>query len=355
MNIEAQRASKRQIVHETLHRIGGVELDVPELESAGRELGYRNRITVTLRRTSAGVVAGFRAYDDPETVVDLADCLLAEEPVRRALRELRSGWGIDACLLPAGGELRITIRAGTGGEVALLVQGGESNRPGDPGSIAQSISGLASYMWIDSNGTHSNLAGSPRFMDYWQGTWIGLGPESFLQVNRTVSDEMDRFLDRCVGPRNGLRIADLYAGAGARALRWARDGASVVAVESDAEACAAASLAAAESGLDVRVVHAPVESAGESYFDSEVVVVNPPRAGLAAGVAEALVQAEGVRRMAYVSCDPAKLARDLSRLSPAWRPVTVRAFDAFPQTAHVETVVWLERVESDSPHDAESQ
>lgn len=355
MEIEAQRASKRQIVSDTLHRIGGVELDVPELEFAGSELGYRNRITVTLRRTTEGVVAGLRAHDDPDEVVDLVDCLLAEEPVRQALRELRAGWGSEACLLPAGRELRITIRAGTGGDVALLVQGGDPDRPGDPESIAQSISGLASFVWIDSQGLRTNLAGSERFRDFWQGTWFGLGPESFLQVNRSVSDEMDRFLDHCVGPRSGLRIADLYSGAGARALRWAREGASVTAVESDAEACAAASLAAAESGLDVRVVHAPVESASESYADSEVVVVNPPRAGLAASVAEALVRSGPLRRMAYVSCDPAKLARDLERLSAAWKPVEVRAFDAFPQTAHVETVVWLERVDANSPHEAEMQ
>jgi 23S rRNA (uracil1939-C5)-methyltransferase len=58
--------------------------------------------------------------------------------------------------------------------------------------------------------------------------------------------------------------------------------------------------------------------------------------------------------MAYVSCDPAILARDLARLSPAWRPVTVRAFDAFPQTAHVETVVWLERVQPEPPHEVET-
>jgi len=328
---------------------------VPELGFAGPEFGYRNRITVTLRRTSEGVAAGFRASDNPETLVDVDDCLLAEEPVRKALHELRSGWGTDASLLPGGGELRITLRAGTGGEVALLVQGGESNRPGDPESVARSISGLKSYVWIDSLGTRKNLAGSARFMDYWQGTWFGLGPESFLQVNRSVSEEMDRFLDQCVGPRDGLRIADLYAGAGARALRWARDGASVTAVESDAEACAAARLAASESGLDLRVVHASVESASESYVDSEVVVVNPPRAGLAAGVAEALVLGAGIRRIAYVSCDPAKLARDLARLSSAWRPLTARAFDAFPQTAHVETVVWLERVRPGLPREGETQ
>ena len=80
-----------------------------------------------------------------------------------------------------------------------------------------------------------------------------------------------------------------------------------------------------------------------------------PRAGLAASVAEALVNAGPLRGLAYVSCDPATLARDLARLSSAFRPVDVRAFDAFPQTAHVETVVWLERVDGDSSPGTEMQ
>lgn len=355
LDIEVQRESKRRIVSDTLERIGGVNLDVPGLEFAGPELGYRNRITVTLRRTTEGIRAGYRAIDNPDEVVDVSDCLLAEEPVRQALRELRAAWGSDACLLPGGDELRITIRAGAGGDIALWVQGGDADRPGEPAAIARSITGLASYVWTDSQGSRSNLGGSERFRDSWQGTWFALGPGTFLQVNRSVSAAMDLYLDHRVGPRNGLQVADLYSGVGARALRWAREGASVTAVESDAEACAAASLAAEESGLDVRVVCASVESAMESFADSEVVVVNPPRAGLAASVAEALVNTGPLRGLAYVSCDPATLARDLARLSSAFRPVDVRAFDAFPQTAHVETVVWLERVDGDSSPGTEMQ
>ena len=116
LDIEVQRESKRRIVSDTLERIGGVNLDVPGLEFADPELGYRNRITVTLRRTTEGIRAGYRAIDNPNEVVDVSDCLLAEEPVRQALRELRAAWGSDACLLPGGDELRITIRAGAGGE-----------------------------------------------------------------------------------------------------------------------------------------------------------------------------------------------------------------------------------------------
>ncbi len=194
------------------------------------------------------------------------------------------------CLLPGGDELRITIRAGSGGEVALWIQGGNAAEPGDADSIERLITGLASYVWTDAKGIRSVPAGAERFPDRWQGTSFQLGPESFLQVNRAVSAAMDRFVDGYVGPRAGLRVADLYSGVGARALRWAREGATVTAVDSDREACAAARLAARESGLDVRILRGPVEAAKHSYMGADVVVVNPPRAGLAASVVESFVE-----------------------------------------------------------------
>ncbi|MGW8282407.1 MAG: class I SAM-dependent RNA methyltransferase, partial [Gemmatimonadota bacterium] len=77
LSIEAQRDSKRRIVSDALLRIGGVDLTLPQLEFAGSELGYRNRVTMTVRRMADGVTAGYRAFDDPDEVVDIPDCLLA--------------------------------------------------------------------------------------------------------------------------------------------------------------------------------------------------------------------------------------------------------------------------------------
>jgi 23S rRNA (uracil1939-C5)-methyltransferase len=85
-----------------------------------------------------------------------------------------------------------------------------------------------------------------------------------------------------------------------------------------------------------------VESALESALPADVVVMNPPRRGVDVRVSALLAgaAARGVRAIVYVSCDPATLARDLSRL-PAWRVSALRCFDMFPQTAHVETVCVL--------------
>lgn len=343
LEIGTQRDEKRRIVRETLRRIGRVDVELPAVSYAGPEFEYRNRIALTLRRTEDGVRLGFRSRLDPVSVVDVEDCLLAEPAVRRGLADLRACWGVDAANLPEGEELKVTIRSAADGAVALHVAGGVQGRDGRPEVVAGSVSGLVSYVHTDAEGKRSLLAGSATFQDRWQGTRFDLGPATFLQVNRTISAAMDRQLDEFVGSRRGRFFADLYAGVGARALRWAREGARVHAVESDQEAVAAGRAAAAAEGLNVEFFAAPVEAVPESYLNAEIIVVNPPRAGLSEQVSGRIANSAAARGVAYVSCDPATLARDLAVLSTGWTPVSARAFDAFPQTSHVETIVWLER------------
>jgi 23S rRNA (uracil1939-C5)-methyltransferase len=112
----------------------------------------------------------------------------------------------------------------------------------------------------------------------------------------------------------------------------------VTAIESDKEA---ASLTAARLPAGSRALSGRVEDLLDSALPADVVVLNPPRAGIDARVA-ALLQNErdGVRAIVYVSCDAATLARDLARM-PRFRIANIVAFDMFPQTAHVETVCEL--------------
>jgi 23S rRNA (uracil1939-C5)-methyltransferase len=91
------------------------------------------------------------------------------------------------------------------------------------------------------------------------------------------------------------------------------------------------------------VVADRVENRITEFLPADLVVVNPPRAGLSRQVTEELLLSGSAERLAYVSCDPATLARDLARLQRGWRVQEVQPFDAFPQTAHVETVAWLNR------------
>lgn len=357
---ERQATAKRAVVAAALRRIGGLEIDVPELLRPGNPLGYRNRVTLTIR----GGRSGFHGLHAPDEIVDCPNCLLAEAPVREAWDAL-APW----TALPGGGELRVTIRASAAGRIALLVEGGQT--PGDREAVADRLPDLESYLWIDESGAPLLLGGRAWFAEVWQDIRYDLDPRVFLQVNRAAAAAIDDWLagrlatrfgrgtvrvERGPGGLEGLRVADLYAGVGARPIRWALAGATVSMCEVDSMACEAARVAAGNAGAKLEVHEGRVED-HLGLVDAELVVVNPPRAGLARPVRDALAVGSA-RAIAYVSCDPATLARDLEQLCGAagsYRVVAVQPFDAFPQTAHVETIAWLERREAgEMPDPAET-
>lgn len=331
----AQADAKSRIVADALQRIGGLDVAVAPAFAPGRPLAYRNRVSLTLRDARAG----FHALLEPDVIVEPPTCLLAESPVRAAWTAL-APFGD----LPRGGDRRLTIRATRLGGIALLVEGGTD--PGRPPAVVDAVDGLESYWWFDARGARHHLAAGEVFREIVYGFEFRLAPDAFVQVNRYAAEAIDRWLDERAGPVEGLRVADVYSGIGARALRWAARGATVSTCEVHAGACAATREAANKAGLAVDVHEGRAEEF-PNLFDRDLVVVNPPRAGLGARVREHLLR-NAPGRIAYVSCDPATLARDLKDLAAGYRVAAVQPFDAFPQTGHVETVAWLE-AESLSP------
>jgi tRNA/tmRNA/rRNA uracil-C5-methylase (TrmA/RlmC/RlmD family) len=136
-------------------------------------------------------------------------------------------------------------------------------------------------------------------------------------------------------------VWDLYGGVGDTAELLAQAGATVWSVDADR---AAKEWARKTSRDGVHHVTGRVENVLHRIAEPDGVIVNPPRAGLAARVARHLDQwaeTHPASRMAYISCDPATLARDIGRM-PAFRVGRVMAYDLFPQTSHVETMALLE-------------
>jgi 23S rRNA (uracil1939-C5)-methyltransferase len=135
-------------------------------------------------------------------------------------------------------------------------------------------------------------------------------------------------------------VVDGYAGTGDTAARLAAAGVRVTALELDADATA---VSARRLPPGSRAVAGRVEDTLGAALPADVVIVNPPRAGLHERVPAVLEGAgSGHRALVYVSCNPATLARDLARM-PGHEVVALRSFDMFPQTAHVETVCELVR------------
>ena len=185
-------------------------------------------------------------------------------------------------------------------------------------------------------------------------------PQSFVQTNTAIAGALYRQAARWLDDLGAESVWDLYCGVGGFALHAAlvsRTGLesgrvrSVVGVESSAEAVASAELArdelfsAADDRQGIRFVTADATafalgSPHESVPD--VVIVNPPRRGLAAPLAEWL-QTSGPRHVIYSSCNPESLARDLAAM-PGYRVTRVRVLDMFPQSTHLEVITLLERV-----------
>lgn len=175
------------------------------------------------------------------------------------------------------------------------------------------------------------------------GLTLSLRPKSFFQTNTEIASALYRQGRRWVDDAAPASVWDLYCGVGGFALAVADDTRDVLGIEVSAEAIAAATATAEAAGLR-RARFAADDATAFARGAAEhpdLVIVNPPRRGLGDELCDWL-ETSRVRTVVYSSCNAVSLARDLQRM-PSLRPMTARVFDMFPQTAHYEVMVLLER------------
>jgi 23S rRNA (uracil1939-C5)-methyltransferase len=320
----AQREARRAIVGDALRRIAKLEVADPELVPAPEEFDYRTKIT--LHVDPDGRRIGLHPLDRPDRVFELVRCHITTPELMALWRELAA----RRELLPRG--LRqIVLRLDRRGErhVVLVTRDDDSRwTGGTPLPQELAASGMDVTVWLQPEGGEARA--------------LGAGDQPFPatvfeQVHPTMGDRVRAHAVAALGEVAGRHVWDLYAGIGETTAALSARGASVESVESDPRAVAEAEArgpgAARHVGRAERVVgrlRAP-----------DLVITNPPRTGMDERVTAALATA-APQRIVYISCDPATLARDLTRM-PGFRLDSALAFDLFPQTAHVETVAVLER------------
>jgi len=321
---DEQLKAKRAIVGDSLRRIGKLDLPDPEIVEALEEWRYRSNISMDIGR-SDGLTVGLHPYDRPNFVFPLADCHITDFRLMALWRELRG----RLAMLPQP-LTRLTLRL---------------DREARRHIIAES----AGEPWLNADELRRALLGAVEgeVVCWWQpvdgaarvvsGPATGFPATAFEQMNPGMGMITRRWAVEQLGDVRGQTVWDLYGGIGDTAALLVERGASVVSVDADEKAVSWGRGRLPEA----RFIAARAEDVLPSLPAPHAVVVNPPRAGLHWDVSLRLTS-EPVPKLVYISRDPATLARDLQRLNVNYEVTAVRAFDLFPQTAHVETVAVLE-------------
>jgi 23S rRNA (uracil1939-C5)-methyltransferase len=340
--------------------------------AAESPLFYRTALKVPFGRGRRGPVAGFFRAGSHE-IVDLSVCaiqhpLLTELLVatRRIAAQQRVPIYDEARHKGLLRHLLARVAPGTGKALAGLVV----SEAGQPATRFLAKALFAEFSRRGLVGVVENvnprvtsavvgartlpLVGTPFLIEEQDGLRMRASITSFVQANSAQAAVLYAETLRMLGgPRpqapgdlSGWHVADLFSGHGPIALRLGRAGARVTAIERNAAAVRDGIAAARENGLGERVRFLAADALeGLREVDAQgldALVVDPPRRGLDADLIEVL---RGLRfaRMAYVSCEPDTLVRDLDALSPSFELRAVRPVDLFPRTEHLEVVALLER------------
>ena len=322
MSYESQLAAKGRIIADSITRIGRRQATAPTVTPSPNQWRYRRKLTLALRRRGSGWIAGLHPYDDPIGVFDLQDCPITAEAVVAAWKDVMRG----ASYLPDARELRGSLLM-LGDRTSLAIEGGLAWPAAEV--FFEAVPTLGSLWWTREGGSRRLMA--DRNADQPP-------TASFAQVNAAVATMLHERVVARVTAFQPAKVVDAYAGSGETAVALASGGARITAIELDRAASRRCGALLPEGST---AIAGKVEDHLAASLPADVVILNPPRAGVDERVTSVLRESSpSPRAIVYVSCNPATLARDIARL-PGWRIATLDAFDMFPQTAHVETLCVL--------------
>jgi 23S rRNA (uracil1939-C5)-methyltransferase len=352
LEVRAQVAVKQRVLEDALWHIGRVRPATVLAAIHGPAWGYRHRARLAARYVpkKGGSLVGFHERRS-SYVADMQSCEILPPHVSeliRPLRELLSGLSIRT-RLP-----QIEVSVGEGPTV-LVLRVLEPPSDADAARLREFADACGVHLYLQPGGPESAYPFHPEHpADLYYtlpdfGLKIRFFPTDFTQVNHAANRVLVRRAVALLDPRPGERVADLYSGVGNFALAIARRGAQVTGAEASPELVARAAANARANGLEhaARFVAIDLEALDAKRFAQlgrfDRMLVDPPRDG-AIAVVKALEQAPP-RRIVYVSCNPATLARDAAVLVHAHGYALSAAgiVNMFPHTAHVESVAVFDR------------
>jgi 23S rRNA (uracil1939-C5)-methyltransferase len=345
-----QIQAKHHALVQNLERIGKVKPDDFWEPLTGPQWGYRRKARLSVRYVlkKERVLVGFRERYG-RFVADMQTCFVLDERIasrleslsglvhsmdaRRSIPQIEVACGDESCALVfrhleplSEADLQKLREFAIDSDIAVLLQ----------------PSGPASINCLEPAGVNLHFS-VPEF-----NIQLAFGPTDFIQVNTVMNRKMIHRAMELLDPVESERVLDLFCGLGNFTLPIARKAGQVVGIEGDAELVRRARENAERNGLDNAVFHAADlnEDPGSAPWlkqPYDKVLVDPPRSG-----AEFIlphVAASGAKRMVYVSCHPASLARDAGILvhQYGFRLLGAGVMDMFPHTGHVESIALFER------------
>ncbi len=369
----AQLEAKRRFVRDALTRLGGLELEVNETVASPSASRYRNKVQYPVTTGAGGEISFGYFAKRSHRVVPCADCRLQPALLNKiaaracALFTERGLTAYDEGSRSGLVRHLLLRRSGKTGEVMLCVVLNGQGFAGEK-EFAQRISAdfpeIGSVV-VNRNSTPGNVILGPHYRTVWGSGLLGdeicgvpvrLSPPSFFQINTPAAELLYERAAALADPAPGDTLLDLYCGAGTIGLSVARRFAlrRLIGVEAVPDAVRDARGNAAALGLgncefllaDAGAAASTLAARGQHV---DIAVVDPPRKGCS-GETLAALAAMAPKRIVMISCNPATLARDLRALCAlGYRPGAVTPVDLFPNTAHCEAIVALQREPGGAP------
>ena len=379
---QMQLQAKQQQVYDQLVRIG--HLDVPEISPiipSGKTEYYRNKLEFTFSRrrwifsdedpdsmTEAERCGlGFHVGKFFDKVLDIKQCYLQKDPsdrIRLFIKEYALGHGLEFFdIREHTGFLRnMFIRTAEDGSVMLIVcfyHEDAGARCALLDAVSAEFPQITSLYYVINGKANDSIAdqecvlykGEEAIYEYMEGLKFKIGPKSFYQTNTEQAYRLYGVAREYAALTGQETVYDLYTGTGTIAQFVSSKARKVIGIEYVPEAIADAKENARANGITNCDFYAGdmkdilTDGFVEAHGKPDVVILDPPRAGIHPDVAEVILNAEPAR-IVYVSCNPASQARDLAILSGKYSITAVQPVDMFPHTHHVENVVRLDLKEA---------
>jgi len=329
---------KRQVVKESLKRIGGIDIEVNPVLGMEDPWRYRNKVEWHTGSKASEHTMGYY-LNDSRVLMGIDSCLLISQEMQDYSNYIKDH--LDELNIPDGCE--IIIRQSSANQEMMLIFGGAGSREINFAKMLN-YKEVASIYSVEA-GVAQLHYGEQVLTDKIINRKYQISPLAFFQVNHQQTEKMMEIVKEYAQLGSNDTVLDAYCGTGSIALSLAGSARKVIGVESFKPAIRDAKRNAFKNKItNCKFIKGTCEKIVpdlEEQFD--VVILDPPRTGCKPELIEALIK-KTAKRIVYVSCNPATLARDLALLVKAgYNVAEVQPIDMFPQTSHVECVVRIYR------------